>query len=495
MSNDNLSGAHSTLSPVKQALLEKLLRERLATRSGAGAAAGGDVASIRRGPPRRRVRASFSQENVWDLAQLEGRISSYNFSIHLNGALDVTALRRALNELVRRHEILRTSFVVERSKLFQIINSARPYQAPVADLTDLPEEKRDLEIQRQTSEMIHRPYNLQEDHLFRARVLRLGAEEYVLLFSVLHLIADHWSLRIIEREINLLYSAFLQGRPSPLAELQIQYADFAVWQRKRVKTLKSQVDYWTRQLKDYPPPLPLPTKQPRPPRQTFKGRFEVFTCPPALADSLRGVSQSESATMFVTILAAFVALVHRYTGRRDIPVSMGTAGRNPAVTEELIGCFSNTLILRVGFSGDPAFRELLRIVRPITINALENQDLPIRHVLGDLQLKRDPSLSALTQIGAILHHDNKAVAEPSGMNVTTKIIDAERTAVDLLLRMNISHGELTMSFQYNPDLFDADVIAHMRAHFLSLLRSVAEDPDQTLSQLSLLDQAEMESKP
>src|SRR5215475_5475732 len=323
---------------------------------------------------------SFAQQRLWVLDQLAPGNSFYNISqaIQVKGAFDITALDQTLNEIARRHEVLRTTFPAVDGHPIQIIAPDFTLALSVIDLQDLGEIGREAETRRLAAEESRQPFDLARGPLLRAALLWLGEDRHVVLFTLHHIISDGWSMGVLMREVGALYQAFADGRPSPLAQLPIQYADFAHWQRRwlRGETLERQLTYWKRQLADSPPLLALPTDRPRPAEQTFHGRVQHITLSRELSAALRELSRKEDVTLFMTLLAAFKTLLYRYTGQEDVVVGTTVANRNRAEIEGLIGFFVNTLALRTEFSGDSSFRELLGRVRETTLGAYAHQDLP-----------------------------------------------------------------------------------------------------------------------
>ena len=317
--------------------------------------------------PQERVPLSFAQQRLWFLDQYESNSSVYNIpsALRLKGALDVTALEQSLNEIVRRHESLRTTFSAVDGEPVQVIASALKMSLPFKDLMDLPESDRENEAQRLAMEQAREPFELSQAPLLRVILLRLGPYDHVLVLTMHHIVSDGWSRGVLYRELSLLYQAYTQGKPSPLAELSIQYADFAVWQRQWLQgeVLENQLSYWKKQLEGAPAILNLPTDRPRPAVQSYRGANQSIELPPELTQGLKALSAQQGVTLFMTLLAAFQTLLHRYTGQNDIVVGSPIANRNRAEIEGLIGFFVNTLVMRTDLRGNPTFKELLTRVR------------------------------------------------------------------------------------------------------------------------------------
>ncbi|MFB3092706.1 MAG: condensation domain-containing protein, partial [Dehalococcoidia bacterium] len=345
---------------------------------------------------------SFAQQRLWFLEQWEPNSSIYNVpvALRLTGPLNVAALEQSLNEISRRHEALRTTFSVVDGQPAQVIAPKLNLTLPVLDLRELTEIERDAEVQRLVVEEAQAPFDLAQGPLLRASLLRLGQEEHVLMLTMHHVVSDGWSLNVLFRETTTLYQAFSTGEPSPLPEIPIQYADFALWQRQWLQgeELESQLAYWKEQLDGIPPVLELPTDRPRPAVETFRGAQQFLLLPDALTRSLKALSQREEVTLFMTLLAAFQTLLHRYTGQDDILVGFPIANRNRAEIEGLIGFFVNTLVLRTDLSGEPTFRELLGRVREVALDAYTHQDLPFEKLVAELHPERDISRNPLFQV-------------------------------------------------------------------------------------------------
>ncbi|HEX2081287.1 MAG TPA: condensation domain-containing protein, partial [Longimicrobium sp.] len=323
---------------------------------------------------------SFAQERLWFIDRLEPESAAYNIpaALRLAGALDEAALERALGEIVRRHESLRTAFAEVDGSPVQVISPFGGFALPVEDLSDLSEADREAAVGRRAGEEARRAFDLSAGPLFRAALLRLGEEDHVLLLSMHHVVSDGWSMGVLFRELSALYAAYREGRESPLPELAVQYADYAVWQREQLggEVLERQLSYWRERLADAPALLELPTDRPRPAVQTYRGATVPFEISLELLERLQRLGRSEGATLFMTLLGAFQALLGRYAGSEDVVVGSPIAGRTRGEVEELIGFFVNTLVLRTDLSGNPSFREVLRRVREATLGAYEHQEVP-----------------------------------------------------------------------------------------------------------------------
>ncbi|MDH7486312.1 MAG: amino acid adenylation domain-containing protein [Anaerolineae bacterium] len=440
---------------------------------------------------------SFAQERVWFLERLEPGRALYNVpevTFRLRGPLDVAVLERSLNEIVRRHETLRTTFGQVDGRPVQVIHPSRQLTLPVVSLEHLPLEQREAEARRLAAEEVMRPFDLARGPLFRAVLLRLATDDHVLILPMHHIIADGWSIGILLRELAALYTAFSKGQPSPLPELPIQYADYAAWQRETLQGafLEQEVAYWRQQLAGAPPVLELPTDRPRPAVQSYRGRRWRVTLPRQLLDGVKALSRAVGVTPFMTLLAAFQTLLYRYTGQEDIVVGTPIAGRNQPETQDLIGFFANTLVLRSDFSANPTFRELLEQVRQVALGAYEHQELPFEKLVAELSPVRDMSHSPLFQVLFVFQNWPFVPPELPGLEVSTFELGAGTTKFDLTLSLIEGEEGLTALFAYNTDLFDAATIERMAGHFQTLLEGVLADPDQRVATVPILRPAERE---
>jgi amino acid adenylation domain-containing protein len=437
---------------------------------------------------------SFAQQRLWFFDQWEPESSVYNIllAFRLYGPLDVAALEQSFSALVRRHESLRTTFATVDGQPTQVIQTVQTCSLAVIDLQQLPEAEREAQAMQLATREAQQPFDLAEGPLFRLTLLRLGVEDHVLLCTMHHIIADEWSKGVFLRELTLLYGAFSAGKPSPLAELPIQYADFALWQRQWLqgKILEQQLAYWKHQLTDTPPILELPTDRPRPPVQTFRGASHSLMLPLSLSQSLKALSRQEKVTLFMLLLAAFQTLLYRYTGQDDIVVGSPIAGRTQKETEGLIGFFVNTLALRTHLSGNPPFRELLGRVRAVCVGAYAHQDLPFEKLVEELQPARNLSYSPLFQVMFALQNVPKQPLELPGIAVSLLAVDPGTAKFDLTLSMVQEGEELRGTVEYNTDLFDKTTITRLIGHFQTLLEGIVANPDQSIATLPLLTEAE-----
>ena len=436
---------------------------------------------------------SFAQERLWFLHQYEAN-AVYNIplELRLKGKLDLAVLQRCLDEIVRRHEVLRTRYETVENQPVQVVEPAASLAMPLTDLTTLPEGEREAEAMRLCEEEGRRPFDLKQDLMMRARLFRLGATSHVLFLNQHHIATDGWSMGVIFRELRMLYPAFLEGKPSPLPELPITYADYAVWQRQWLEggLMESQLAYWRKQLERAPERLELPTDRARPAVHGSRGGMVRGELPEALAKALGELSRVEGATLYMTLMAAFHALMYRYTGLEDIAVGSAIAGRGRTEMEGLIGFFVNTLVLRVDLSGRPTFRTLLHRVREVALAAFAHQDLPFERLVEVLKPSRAGGQSPLFQVMMVVQNAPTESAQLPELEVTSRLIHTGTSKFDLTLFINEVGEALEMEMEYNTDLFDAATIAQMLGHFHSMLGGIVLNPERPIGELPLLTESE-----
>jgi hypothetical protein len=436
----------------------------------------------------RPLPASFAQHRLWFLDQLEPGSAAYNVpvAVRLVGELDAPSLGRALNEVVRRHEILRTTFVSRTGIPHQVIAPSFHLLLPVTDLSALPEVERRAESERRLREEARLPFDLARGPLIRAGLLRLGDREHVLHLTVHHIAADGWSMDILTREAAALYEAFRRGEISPLPEPALQYADYTAWQRHWLQgeVLRTQLDYWKRQLAGVST-LRLSTDRPRPAASTGRGGARSLLLPTTLLVALQALGRHERATLFMTLLAAFEVLLHRYSGQDDVAVGTPIAGRTRSEIESLIGLFINTLVLRVDLSGNPSFRELLRRTREVVLGAYAHQDLPFEQLVGVLHPERHASRTPLFQVMFALQNAPPPSKSPE-LELTPIDADSGTAKFDLTLIAAEDERGLQTNLEFSSDLFEPATADHMLGHFRALLEGIAADPDQPIGSLPML---------
>ena len=437
---------------------------------------------------------SFAQQRLWFLDQYEPDNILYNIAhaIRLQGALDVTALEQSLNEILWRHEALRTTFSIVDDRPVQVIHKVWDFSLTVIELRESSSEKTEATAARFAAEEAEKPFNLAKGALLRVKLLRLAEDDHVLLITMHHIISDGWSIKVFIGEMEALYEAYTKGQRAALPELPIQYADFALWQRSWLQgeKLEEQLSYWRTQLADAPPVLDLPTDRPRPAFQTFHGASRPLIFSKKLSEQITQLGRREGSTLFMILLSAFSGLLYRYTNQEDILIGTPIANRNRAETESVIGFFVNTLVLRVRLSDAITFRELLRQIRETALEGYEHQDLPFEKLVEELQPERTLSHSPLFQV---MFHLQNAVSESlslSGLSMSELDVENQTAKFDLSLSMAESEEGLIGEVNYNTDLFDAASIEWMARHFEHLLEAAVTNPDEQVLRLQMLSQAE-----
>ncbi|HLM54812.1 MAG TPA: amino acid adenylation domain-containing protein [Pyrinomonadaceae bacterium] len=433
---------------------------------------------------------SYAQQRLWFLHQMKPQSSFYNLPLaaRLRGALDVTALEAILAELAERHEALRTRFVEIGGEPAQVVDEGAAVKLAFVDLSDAEDGAREGAARRALREALSAPFDLTRCPPWRAVVVRLGAEEHLLAVVMHHIISDGWSLDVLARELSALYSARARGLASSLPTLPVQYADYAAWQRRWLAegVGDEQLRYWREQLEGSRPVLQLPSDRPRPPVESYAGDTLYFRLPAPLTRDLKALSRRESVTLYMTLLAAFNVLLHRYTGEADINVGTPLAGRDWAEAENLIGFFINTVVIRTRLSGDPSFRGLLKRVRETTLAAYAHQEVPFERLVEGLQVERSLSHAPLFQVVFAFNHSPRQGLELAGLESALLDVHTSSSKFDLALLVEDGGDELKVAAEYSADLFDAPTIERMVSHFEVLLESIVADPDRRLSELALL---------
>ncbi len=451
---------------------------------------------------------SFAQQRLWFLDRSIPGNTIYNVptAIHLTGALNLTALEQTFNEIVRRHETLRTTLIVEDGQPLQAIAPSATIPLHVLDLQQLGAEERDVRTKRIINNELQHVFNLASGTLLRVTILALSETEHILLINMHHIICDDWSLGILIRELGTLYTAFTQDRSSPLLELPLQYADFAQWQREWLQgeVLNTQLAYWREQLNGIST-LHLPTDKPRLPLQNYRGATQFLELPKLLTDRLKQLSQQAGVTLFMTLLAAFKTLIYRYTHQSDIAIGSPIANRNRSEIEGIIGFFVNTLVLRSDLAGNPTFRELLDRVREVTVGAYTHQDLPFEKLVEELHPERSLSHHPLFQVVFGFQNAPMSPLELPGLVPSLINIDYKTTRFDLELHLwkcgedfRSSDGGNWQDTEglrgivvYNTDLFEPATIDRMLNHFKNLLLGIVANPDRQIANLPLLSEVEL----
>jgi amino acid adenylation domain-containing protein len=437
--------------------------------------------------------ASLAQRRLWLLDQLQGPTSAYNVNVglYLCGPLNLSALQSSLQEVVNRHDSLRTTFKLEGSELVQVVAQSYAVSLPIMDLLGLSEpHPRAYEIAKQEVAM---PFDLSTGPLFRARILRISAEEHVLLCVMHHTITDAWSMQLFAKEMALLYEAFSEGRSAILPEIPIQYGDYSEWQHHSLETedLQRQLAYWKEKLKHAPTVLELLQDRPRPAEQTFRGASNAWPVPAELVGRIRSLATRHHATPFMLLLAAFEVLLYRYSGQPDVIVGVPVAGRSRVETEGLIGFFVDTLALRDDLRGNPRFVDLLARVRETTLGAFAHADVPFEKVVEVLQPERNLSYNPIFQVMFSSIKSAVESQEFGNLKVYPYIVDSYTSIFDLSMTLvEWVDGGWWTQIDYNTDLFDSPTIERMQQHFRNLLEGIAANPDQRIADLPLISVAE-----
>ncbi len=438
-----------------------------------------------------RLPLSFAQERLWFLDRLGAAAEQYSVPAALRaaGAPDVAALQAAVGEIVRRHETLRSTFHQDQGEPWLRIEPAAEIPVPVVDLSALPAAAREPEAERRLRAEASRPFDLSTGPLLRVLLLRLAAEEWAIYLNLHHIVSDGWSVGVFVRELGELYAAAREGRPAGLPELPVQYADYAAWQRSVLSgaVLEAQLAYWREALAGAATVLELPTDRPRPPVQTLRGANRLAEIPSGLAEALRALSRREGATLFMTLLAGFQALLGRYSGQRDVLVGSPIANRQRSEVEGLIGLFVNAVTLRGRMEGEPSFRGFLERVRAAALGAYAHQDLPFERLVQEMEIERSLARNPLYQAVFALQNAPSGALRLPGLTLESLDLDTGTAKLDLLL--SFSEGDspaLPGGWEYSTDLFDAATIDRLSGHLNVLLEAAAADPDRALWELPLL---------
>jgi amino acid adenylation domain-containing protein len=454
----------------------------------------GETAPLRPVSRRGPLPLSVAQTRLWFLEQLQPGTPLYNLpaAIRLRGRLDVASLERALSELLRRHEALRTTFPVRGDEPVQLIAPARPLPLPCVDLSGLPEEARMAAVERRAATEADTPFDLSIGPVVRARLLRLAGDDHVLLLTMHHIVSDEWSRGVLLREIGALYQSFADGAPAPLPDLPIQYGDYAVWQRERLTddVLAGQIAYWREQLRGAPAALDLPTDFARPPVQSYRGATIRFHIPRDAAESMRRFCLAAGVTPFMALLAAFQVLMARYSGQDDISVGSATAGRSRPELEGLIGFFVNTLVLRARVSRALSFRELVAQVKEVTLGAYAHDELPFDRLVEELNPKRTLGRSPLFQVGLTLQNAPMPDVALPGLEVAPLAIETSTAKFDLLMALEETTDGIRGSIAYAADLFERETVVRLTEHYIRLLRDAVTRPDTRVGRLEMLTKGE-----
>jgi amino acid adenylation domain-containing protein len=474
-----------SLLAAKQALLERRL---LGLRNGAA------QSRIPRFPRQSPAPLSFAQQRLWFLDQVQPGNPAYNLldAWRLHGPLNSNFLEQAFNEVLQRHEALRTTFAAVQGQPVQVVAPAQEFRLKYADLRPVSSGEREKALHKLLSEEARRPFDLTRDLLVRGTLYCLGEEEHALQVTMHHIISDAWSLGVLYNELNHLYAALAGSRLLLLPPLGVQYADFAIWQRQFLTgdNFDRHIGYWKAQLAGALTQIDLPTDKSRPAQQNFLGALEMLSLPEPLGRELKALSRREGVTLFMTLLAAFKTLLHRYTHQTDLMVGTPVHGRSQCETEDLIGFFVNTLVLRTDLSSDPPFREALQRVRQTALDAYAHQEVPFEKLVMELQPERSSSYSPLFQTMFVLQGPSTHPPQLPGVSASPIQVDNGSAKFDLSLVVMHNGDKLTAAFEYNRELFEAPRIQRMLRHFATLLQQIVENPETRLSRLGLVGEEE-----
>lgn len=460
------------LSEAKQKLLEMRKQGRLAPVAAAPLTARtpGDPAPL-----------SLSQEQVWRLDQTAGKLAplhNESITIYRHGPCDIRALERSLAEIIRRHEIWRTTFEVQRQPVQIVHPPPATFELPVTDLRTAPENEREKEARKLATHDAKEPFDLREGPLLRARLATLSDVDHRLYLTAHQMIVDGITVfDIFPSELTTLYESFASGKPSPLPELKAQYADFASWQRSSVgnERMQKQQAYWQNQLAGDLPALRWPNEVARPPRQTYRGAMHSFQLTRELTDTLKTLGQQEGATLFMVLLAGLMTLLHKYTGQQDIMIgTLVPSGRKRPEFQRLMGYFLNPVTLRARLSGDLTFRSLLRQMRQVTLGALANDEMTLDMIAERLQFKPDPSRSLFFTVALSVAPNVPHL--PPGWSMTYMDVESGGARWDLYLEMSDRADGMLGRAQYNPDLFSATTITRTLDDLWQMLKTVVANP-------------------
>jgi len=440
---------------------------------------------------------SFAQQRLWLMDQLIPDHPVYNipFVLHLQGRVEIEIVQRSLNEILRRHSALRTTFTHVEGTPYQVIQAERELIVSSVDFRSVADGERRERADAWMREEARKPFDLLQDLLIRAALVQVGEEEYDLFLNMHHIVSDGWSLWVLVQEFGELYPALAAGLSSPLPELPVQYVDFAQWQRAWLQgdVLEKQLAYWRGQLSGSLPILQLPTTRTRPTEQRYEGATVKFDLDEAIVTRLQALSQQTGATLFMTMLAAFQTLLYRYTGQEDMVLGSAIAGRNQRELEPLIGFFVNTLVLRTSLSGSPTFRELLNRVRHVCMGAFANQDVPFEKLVDELQPERNAGYSPLFQVMFVFENAPLTTIELPQLKVTPSLVDNGTAKFDLTLFVSEEPGGYKATFEYNSEVLDAEFMVEMSHQFQRLLQQIAVSPDQSVGRYDLLSEADRQA--
>ncbi len=486
---ENLDQRIASLSPEKRALLAQLKKK-----NSAGSPPASTTYHIPKIGHNGIAPLSYAQQRLWFLDQLEPGSPLYNLhlSLRLQGKVDFDALHQAINTIISRHEALRTTFQMQGNQACQVILPEYKLDLPTSDLSHILPAEREGKVCSIVIEEAQRPFDFSMQPPLRARLLKFDEEDHVFIMIIHHIIIDGWSLGVFNKELGLLYSAICSGKEAALPDLPVQYIDFSDWQRQRLQdeVLEKQIKYWVDQLDGAPPLLELPTDRPRPAENSICGARQAIILPKELTAGLKTLCQQEQVTLFMILLAAYQTFLFRYSGQDDIVIGSPVASRIQPEIEGLIGFFINALVFRTDLSGNPTFRDLLARVKKTALDAYSHQDIPFEKLVEKLKPQRNLSYSPIYQVAFAFQNMHTKPLSLQGLTVTPLEIDRGTATFDLSLFVINTDQGLKILFEYNTDLFDDTTIGRMLGHYQQLLEGIVEDPDQTISTLPLLADAE-----
>jgi amino acid adenylation domain-containing protein len=457
-------------------------------------AAGVGIPALRPVPRDGRIPLSFSQQRVWFFDRWEPGSAVFNLAtaVRLAGRLDVAALAASLDEIVRRHETLRSRFLDVDGEPVQVVAPFAPRSLPVIDLSALPAAARSAERERRIEEEARQPFDLQRGPLLRATLLRLAETEHLAVLTLHHIVSDGWSLWILTREMSAAYEAFTRGLAPALPELPIQFPDYAAWQREwlRGEVLAGELEFWKEHLAGAPDSLDLPFDRPRPPVQRYRGARSAFALPERAAARLRQLCRETGSTPFMALLTAWYTLLWRYSHQPDLTTGTVIANRHRHEVENLIGFFINTLVLRTRLDEEMSFRQALARVRETTLGVYAHQDMPFEKLVEELNPERHLSLTPLFQVMLILQNTPSAALRLGDLSLEAREVERDVVNYDLLFFLQEREEGIAGDLDYDVDLFDPATIGRLLAHYEALLRAMVEDPDRRLLQAPLLSAGE-----
>jgi len=475
-----------------RSIFEEATAEGLARKIAEATGAGGEERArpLVKAPRDGKLSLSFAQQRIWFIEQLEPGNAVYNCpgAVRLEGPLNLKVLEVVINEIVRRHEVLRTRIEVEEEMPVQVIEEWKFRSLSLEDLTNWQREEREAEVKRIAREDAETTFDLRRGPLMRVRVLKLGEEDHVVLFTMHHIVSDAWSMGVLVREVCILYEAMSEGKESPLPELEFQYADYAYWQRQYLteSVLEKHLVYWKKQLSGKLPELDLPADHPRPLIPSYRGATKSFFLPSKLHQSLKASSKREGVTLFMFLLAAFKLLLYKYTAQEDIIVGTAIANRNRAEIEPLIGFFVNMLPVRTDLGGNPRFRELLKRVKEVALGGFSHQDMPFEKLVELVQPARGLGQMPLFNVTfGVQNALNKEDLKLSGVQVKPMDADQEGARLDLSLWIVESVEGVQVRWTYSRDLFEEATVICMHDHFETLLFNIVDRPDARIATLEI----------